>query len=53
MIKKYIQFIKEADETVEVQSEKETDASDSSKFLEVKRISFLILCATSLFTVFR
>ena len=36
MIKKYIQFIKESDETVEVQSEKETDASDSSKFLEVK-----------------
>jgi hypothetical protein len=40
MIKKYFQFIKEADEVEtegqEVQSEKETDASDSSKFLEVK-----------------
>jgi hypothetical protein len=49
MIKKYIEFIKEADETEEVSSEvttdtstegeaqpKETDASDSSKFTEIK-----------------
>ncbi len=46
MIKKYIEFIKEADETEEVSTEstpaqgeaqpKETDASDSSKFTEIK-----------------
>ena len=46
MIKKYIEFIKEADETEEVSTEAtpaqgeaqpaETDASDSSKFTEIK-----------------
>ena len=39
MIKNYLQFIKEADEVEEVEtnvSEEETDASDSSKFEEVK-----------------
>ena len=43
MIKKYLQFIKEADEVEEVEAqateeatEEETDASDSSKFEEVK-----------------
>lgn len=46
MIKKYIEFIKEADETEEVSTEStpaqgeaqpaETDASDSSKFTEIK-----------------
>lgn len=34
-ITKYLDFINEAEE-VEVQSQKETDASDSSKFMEVK-----------------
>ena len=34
-ITKYLDFINEAEE-VEVQSQKETDASDSSKFIEVK-----------------
>ena len=39
MIKKYLQFIKEADEVEEVEtnvSQEETDASDSSNFEEVK-----------------
>lgn len=36
MIKKYLQFIKEADEVETNVEEKETDASDSSKFDEVK-----------------
>lgn len=39
MIKKYLQFIKEADETTEVpeaQPQTEGDASDSSKFTEIK-----------------
>ena len=36
MIKKYLQYIKEADEVEEVQSEQETDSPDSSKFDEVK-----------------
>jgi len=35
MIKKYLQYIKEADEVEEVQSQQETD-SDSSKFNDVK-----------------
>lgn len=41
MIKKYLQFIKEAEEVetpegTEVKSSEETDASDSSKFTEIK-----------------
>ena len=39
MIKKYVDFINEAEEVeadAQVQSEKETDASDSSKFMDVK-----------------
>ncbi len=39
LVRRYLDFITEAEETVEeteVQSEKETDASDSSKFMEVK-----------------
>jgi len=37
MIKRYIQFIKEADEPEDMQAQKEeTDASDSSKFEEIK-----------------
>ena len=39
MIKKYVDFINEAEEAeagAQVQSEKETDASDSSKFMDVK-----------------
>ncbi len=37
MIKRYIQFIKEADEPEVMQAQKEeTDASDSSKFEEIK-----------------
>ena len=39
MVKKYLQFIKEADEVEEVEtnvSQEETDASDSSNFEEVK-----------------
>jgi hypothetical protein len=37
MIKRYTQFIKEADETENVETQKEeTDASDSSKFEEIK-----------------
>lgn len=36
MIKKYLQFIKEADEAETEVSQEETDASDSSSFDEVK-----------------
>lgn len=37
MIKRYTQFIKEADETEETKvPENETDSSDSSKFTEIK-----------------
>lgn len=36
MVKKYLQFIKEAEEVETNVEEKETDASDSSKFDEVK-----------------
>jgi len=36
MIKKYLQYIKEADEVEEIVAQEETDASDSSKFDEVK-----------------